>query len=58
MKTIREIRKILFDTDKGLNVGNDKYDNKGGRDFLYSLDNQDRQVKCDENEFTITIFEI
>jgi hypothetical protein len=58
MKTIREIRKMLFDTDKGLNFSGITYSNKEARDFLYSLENQEEEVFFIETEFTISISRI
>ncbi len=47
--TIREIRKILFDTDKYTVIGMDEMTNKASRDFLYSKDNQDEILNVIDN---------
>jgi len=39
--TIREIRTILFDTEKYAVIGSDEMTNKESRDFLYAIENQD-----------------
>jgi chemotaxis regulatin CheY-phosphate phosphatase CheZ len=40
--TIREIRRLLFETDKYTVIGEDEMTNKESRDFLYAIDNQDK----------------
>lgn len=51
--TVREIRKILFDTDKslvlGFGAGNRRFENKQGRDFLYAKDDQDEVFQVIDN---------
>lgn len=47
--TIREIRKILFDTDKYAVIGADEMTNKESRDYLYNLDNQDSKMNVIDN---------
>ena len=47
--TIREIRKILFDTDKYTVIGMDEMTNKASRNFLYSKDNQDEILNVIDN---------
>ena len=47
--TVREIRKILFDTDKYTIIGCDEMTNKQSRDFLYSEDNQDEVLNTIDN---------
>jgi hypothetical protein len=39
--TVREIRRVLFETDKYTVIGQDEMTNKESRDFLYAKDNQD-----------------
>ena len=39
--TIREIRKILFDTDHHAVIGQEEMANKEARDYLYNKENQD-----------------
>jgi chemotaxis regulatin CheY-phosphate phosphatase CheZ len=40
--TVREIRRLLFETDKYTVIGEDEMTNKESRDFLYAIDNQDK----------------
>jgi len=40
--TVREIRRLLFETDKYTVIGEDEMTNKESRDFLYVIDNQDK----------------
>jgi hypothetical protein len=40
--TVREIRRLLFETDKYTVIGEDELTNKESRDFLYAIDNQDK----------------
>lgn len=47
--TIREIRKVLFDTDKYTVIGSDEMSNKESRDFLYAKDNQDEVMNVIDN---------
>jgi hypothetical protein len=47
--TIREIRKILFDTDKYTVIGMFEMTNKQSRDFLYLKENQDQQMTVIDN---------
>lgn len=39
--SIREIRKILFDSNKYTVIGSEEMTNKESRDFLYNLEDQD-----------------
>ena len=39
--TVREIREILFETEKYTVIGEDEMTNKESRDFLYSKVNQE-----------------
>lgn len=39
--TIREIRTVLFETEKYTVIGTDEMTNKESRDLLYSKENQD-----------------
>ena len=54
--TIREIRKILFDTNKYAVIGADEMTNKESRDFLYSKDNQDEVLNVIDNGSHLLIF--
>jgi hypothetical protein len=40
--TVREITRLLFETDKYTVIGEDEMTNKESRDFLYAIDNQDK----------------
>jgi chemotaxis regulatin CheY-phosphate phosphatase CheZ len=40
--TVREIRRLLFETDKYTVIGENEMTNKESRDFLYAIDNQDK----------------
>jgi hypothetical protein len=42
--TIREIRKVLFETEKYTVIGADEMTNKESRHFLYAKDNQDENM--------------
>lgn len=61
--TVREIRKILFDTDKslvlialGFGAANRRFENKQGRDFLYAKEDQDEFFQVIDNETQILIW--
>ena len=47
--TIREIRRVLFETNKYTVIGADEMTNKESRDFLYSKDNQQEVVNVIDN---------
>ena len=47
--TIREIRRILFETDKYSVIGSQEMTNKESRDFLYSKENQDEKMNVIDN---------
>jgi hypothetical protein len=47
--TIREIRKVLFETEKYTVIGADEMTNKESRDFLYAKDNQDELMNVIDN---------
>jgi len=40
--TVREIRRLLFETDKYTVIGEDEMTNKESRDFLYVIDDQEK----------------
>jgi hypothetical protein len=42
---VREIRKVLFDTDKYTVIGSNEMTNKESRDYLYNLEDQDRLLR-------------
>jgi len=39
--TVRQIRRILFDTDKYTVIGSDERTNEDSRNLLYGMSNQD-----------------
>lgn len=47
--TIREIRKVLFDTDKYTVIGSEEMTNKESRDFLFQKENQDESMNVIDN---------
>ena len=47
--TIREIRTILFNTEKYTVTGSVEMTNKESRDFLYSKNNQDEVMNVIDN---------
>lgn len=47
--TIKEIRKVLFDTNKYTVMGSDEMTNKESRDYLYNQDNQDEVLNVIDN---------
>ena len=54
--TIREIRTILFDTDKYAVIGSEEMTNKESRDFLYAKNNQDELMNVIDNGTHLLIF--
>ena len=47
--TIREIRRVLFETEKYTVINADEMTNKESRDFLYAKDNQDETMNVIDN---------
>jgi hypothetical protein len=47
--TIREIRKVLFETEKYTVIGSDEMTNKKSRDFLYEKNNQEEVLNVIDN---------
>lgn len=47
--TIREIRKILFDSNKYAVIGAEEMTNKESRDYLYNMDDQDSVINVIDN---------
>jgi hypothetical protein len=47
--TVREIRAILFQTDKYTVIGSDEMTNKESRDFLYAINDQDTVYNVIDN---------
>jgi hypothetical protein len=54
--TIREIRTILFETEKYTVIGSDEMTNKESRDFLYSKENQDKEMNVIDNKTYLLIY--
>jgi hypothetical protein len=54
--TVREIRKILFETEKYTVIFADEMTNKESRDFLYAKDNQDETFNVIDNNTHLLIF--
>ena len=44
-RTIRQIRRILFPTEKYTVIGSEEMTNKESRDFLYEKENQDEKTQ-------------
>ena len=47
--TVREIRRVLFETEKYSVIGVDEMTNKESRNFLYEKDNQDETMNIIDN---------
>jgi len=47
--TIREIRRVLFETEKFAVIGADEMTNKESRDYLYAKDNQEAVMNVIDN---------
>lgn len=56
MKTVKEIRTILFDTDKYTVIGHNEMTNKESRDFLYNMENQNQLYNVIDNGSHLLIF--
>lgn len=54
--TIRDIRRVLFETDKYTVIGSDEMTNKESRDFLYVKDNQDEVMNVIDNNSHLLIW--
>jgi hypothetical protein len=54
--TIREIRAILFETNKYAVIGSEEMTNKESRDFLYEKDNQDEVMNVIDNNTHLLIW--
>ena len=48
-RTIRQIRRILFSTEKYAVIGSEEMSNKESRDFLYEKENQEEKVNVIDN---------
>lgn len=55
--TVREIRRVLFETEKYTVIGADEMTNKESRDFLYSIDNQDKIMNVIDNKSHLLIWQ-
>ena len=47
--TIREIRRVLFETEKYTVIGSDEMSNKESRDYLYAKDDQEKLMNVIDN---------
>jgi len=54
--TIREIRRILFDSNKYSVIGAEEMTNKESRDFLYSKQNQEEILNVIDNNSHLLIW--
>ena len=54
--TIREIRTILFETNKFTVIGANEMTNKESRDFLYSKQNQEEILNVIDNNSHLLIW--
>jgi len=54
--TVREIRRILFETEKYTVIFADEMTNKESRDFLYAKENQDETFNVIDNNTHLLIF--
>jgi len=54
--TIRQIRTILFNTEKYTVIGADEMTNKESRDFLYTKEDQDEILNVIENKDHLLIW--
>ena len=54
--TVREIRRILFETERYTVIGADEMTNKQSRDFLYAKDNQDEIMNVLDNKTHLLIW--
>ena len=55
--TVREIRRILFETEKYTVIGEDEITNKESRDFLYSKENQEEVFNVIDNDTHLLIWQ-
>ena len=54
--TVREVRRILFETDKYAVIGDQEMTNKESRDFLYSKDDQEMVLNVIDNKTHLLIW--
>lgn len=55
--TVREIRRILFETEKYTVIGADEMTNKESRDFLYNKENQEEVFNVIDNDTHLLIWQ-
>ena len=54
--TIRQIRRILFTSDKFAVIGSEEMTNKESRDFLFSMEDQDQKMNVTDNKTHLLIW--
>jgi len=54
--TVRQIRRILFETNLYTVIGAEEMSNKESRDFLYSIENQDEVYNVIDNRTHLLIW--
>tara|TARA_R100001463_G_scaffold726_1_gene3347 strand:+ start:3093 stop:3308 length:216 start_codon:yes stop_codon:yes gene_type:complete len=54
--TVREIRKMLFDTDKFTVIESEEMNNNESRDFLYNKENQEEKMNVIDNHSHLLIW--
>lgn len=54
--TIREIRRVLFETDKYAVICSEEMDNKESRDYLYQKEDQESTMNVIDNGSHLLIF--
>jgi hypothetical protein len=54
--TVRQIRRILFKTEKYTVIGSEEMTNKESRDFLYEIDNQEQFMNVIDNNTHLLIW--
>jgi len=54
--TVREIRRILFETDKYTVIGENEMTNKESRDFLFAKDDQEEIFNVIDNDTHLLIW--
>ena len=54
--SVREVRKILFDTTQGAIINEMYFDNSQARYVLYLLDNQDEIIAVDDSGEDLIIY--
>jgi hypothetical protein len=54
--SVREIRRVLFETDKYTVIGADEMTNKESRDFLFAKDDQEETFNVIDNDTHLLIW--